>query len=808
MSGEAITAFLATAAACGASDSSSDGESVQTTLAHNWPWSPWLSLLILLLAAAVVIALYMRERSDVRNAPRLTLAALRIGCLAILLFMMYGWMLNRHRTDLPDLVVVLDDSQSMSLADEYESAGEQALAQQLVRQMGWEEATRFNLAKSLLVGTSHAWLTRLSERYRVKLFLIGADARQQTAESPEQLAADLVDRTPKQDGSRLGDSLQQILQTQRGRPTAAVVLLTDGATTAGLTLPAFAEQARLRDVPLLVVGLGDANPPRDVLVRDLVTDDIVFVDDLVRFDFKIEARGFARREARVQLRRRNDENVVDERSIRLPADDVSIEVQLADRPSAEGDIEYVVEVLPLNGETNVENNRLTRRIDVRDAAIRVLLVQAYPNYEFRALKKLLQRAVKPGGVGTEKAIKLTTVLQQGDLEYARQDSSARVGFPVSRDELAEYDVLIFGDVDPVYLGAAELENIAHFVRDQGGGVIFIAGPQFTPHAYRDSPLAELFPFPASRVERPPAGEPLIEAATLHLTPLGLDAPHMQLGDTPAETAEIWSNLHGVYWLLKLLEVKPGARVLAEHPTLRQPDGHRSPAILLQFVGAGKVIFHATDETYLWSRYEGSERAFSRYWLQAIRYLSRTRLLSDRRPAEVVTDRSEYQSDDEIQISVYFRDERLAPQEDDGVTVVLEDEAGRRRLVALHRNALRHGNFAVSLNDVEPGAYRVSLATPRVDPPVEAARFRVAPPTAEFARLRMQTDDLRRTASISDGHFYTLETANRLLDDLPPGRQVRVEPLPAEPIWNSSLLAGAFVLLITAEWLLRKRAGML
>ena len=66
-------------------------------------------------------------------------------------------------------------------------------------------------------------------------------------------------------------------------------------------------------------------------------------------------------------------------------------------------------------------------------------------------------------------------------------------FPVSRDELFAYDVLIFGDANPSFLSRSVLDNIAAFVEERGGGLVVIAGPRHTPLAYRDTPLAKLLP---------------------------------------------------------------------------------------------------------------------------------------------------------------------------------------------------------------------------------------------------------------------------------------------------------------------------
>ena len=59
--------------------------------------------------------------------------------------------------------------------------------------------------------------------------------------------------------------------------------------------------------------------------------------------------------------------------------------------------------------------------------------------------------------------------------------------------MLEYDCIIFGDVDPAFLSLTAMQNIAAFVVQKGGGVVFIAGPEFTPLAYAETPLAPLVP---------------------------------------------------------------------------------------------------------------------------------------------------------------------------------------------------------------------------------------------------------------------------------------------------------------------------
>ncbi len=160
------------------------------------------------------------------------------------------------------------------------------------------------------------------------------------------------------------------------------------------------------------------------------------------------------------------------------------------------------------------------------------------------------------------------------------------------------------------------------------------------------------------------------------------------------------------------------------------------------------------------------------------------------------------------MQVRFGNERLAPESDEGVEVLLEAADGRRRSLRLQRDSQRRGRFSTTIRDLPASTYRVTLVTPILEPAPQTILFEVQPPAAESTQLQMQADELKQLARVSGGRFYTLSTADRLPDALPRVLRRPIETLPAEPIWNTPLLTVAFLALLTTEWILRKQFGLL
>lgn len=764
------------------------------------PWAPWVTLLIALAATAGVLYLYLHEQAKVGLAARLFLAAIRIALVGIVLVMLYGWMLYQHTTDLPDLVFVLDDSASMNTVDRYDELAE-VVADRL-KDADLSEATRLNLARAVLAGDRNGVLQTVKDRYNVKFYLLGGSARALSSEASDWKQT-LQNVSAEETSSRLGRGLRDIIEQQRGRPTAAIVVVSDGAVTEGSSLPDAAQYARRKKIPLFLVGVGNQNAQRDVRLSDLIASDNVFLGDVVNFDFRVSSDGFAGQKVQVELHKEGEPQPVASEEITLGEESTSH--RLTHRPDEEGTFEYTVTIVPLEGEATADNNRLTKTVRVSDETLKVLLVQAYPNYEFRFLKNLLSRQ-KSESDGQRNAIELKTLLQESDENYTQQDATAIPVFPVTRDELFQFDVIIFGDVKPGdSLGEQDMQNLAAFVKERGGGLIFISGPQYTPLAYRQSPLEDLFPIDLDSAVLPDESELLGDGYEPLPTRLGMTTPPMQLGENAADTIRIWSGLPPLYFLLHAPDLRVGARVLVEHPTATGPDGQKLPVVAMRYVGAGKVIFHATDETWRWRHLVGDIH-FGRYWIQAIRYLSRSKIAGNG-SVEIRSDRERYRHGESVRMTVRFVDDRLAPPTEAGVVLVLKQEGGRQRQINMNRSTASRGLYQTTVTGLSHGTYQAWIASPVLPDGSASYGFVVDPPLGESAMRKMEAAELTNAAEISQGRFYTIKNVANLADDLPQGRQVPIASLPPVPVWNYWPWAAAFVLLIVTEWLLRKRWGM-
>ena len=138
---------------------------------------------------------------------------------------------------------------------------------------------------------------------------------------------------------------------------------------------------------------------------------------------------------------------------------------------------------------------------------------------------------------------------------------------------------------------------------------------------------------------------------------------------------------------------------------------------------------------------------------------------------------------------------------------IQDATGGQRSATLPRLAGGAAQYQTMVDQLPGGSYRAVVVAPPLGAP-PTVEFNVVAPPSEQANLRSDFESLQRLAELSRGRAYTADQAADWLEELPAGRATRLGSLPPRPIWNQHWVALLFVGLITAEWLLRRRARML
>ena len=814
----------------------------------KWHWKVWLARALLigflftllsgtvafnvaLAALALALLLYVYPREGRGTGVRVTLGVIRAALLAFVIALLNRPVLNLGQ-DLVDpsvLAILVDDSISMSVRDARPDAPDNS-------------PTRLEAVVDLLTRDDQALVRELAAQHQVRFYEFDGTARQkgpavgdgrgEPREGPVPIAPELADaiRSLKPEGQTTAvlPSLLGVMEELQGQRVAGVVLITDGVeTAAGGRADETLNRIREFNANVYPVAVGSEKAPTNLEVQAVNVQDAVFVDDIVLFRMTVRGSGYPpNHPVKVALRTagggaplKTADGKPAERTVNLP-DDNPLEVELQFKPDVIGTLEIEAVVEKQAGELDARDNVRPTQVAVLDAQINVLYVDGSPRWEYRYLKNEMMR---------DKTVNISLLLTSADPAFAQEGdeavppSGADAGskfpgpitrFPESMDELMKYDVVVFGDVDPRQFSDRQLQLVNEFVSRKGGGFGMVAGPRFSPHAFNNSPVEAVLPVNIKRVLADTDTGVITEGFRPVLTKVGAASSVFRFFPDRAENERYMAEkIEPLFWYARGATVKPGVgEVYAEHPVETGPDGRKAPILVMGRFGAGRTLFSAIDDSWRWRYYTG-ESIFDTYWVQQLRHLARSRKIGQRR-LNFNADRDTYTLGEPVRLELNVLDPVLAQQLPRELDVEVRDEAGQAvRRERLERQETPPDTYAASFTADRVGRYTVRLPAvgggadeKPVDVPVEVIvpRLELVRPAVDMALLRQLAAKDEKT-----GQPVVLDLAGAArLPEMIRSAARTIPVLTPEPLWDAPLAFLIFIVLLTAEWVLRKMYGML
>jgi hypothetical protein len=763
----------------------------------------WYTLAGIVAVAAVYSLVVYRHEKALSRVRRVLLGVVRAVVLCIVIVLLFEPAVAAEmRVKLPrTMLVLLDVSASMndqdprrSVADVHEAAvgtgampygSDPAQMSEEVRQKS-STISRIDLAHGLLDKASVSLLPELSRNHSLRCFTFGEQlyppkgtGEQATDAFRNAAAADKV--------TRLGDAIEAAAARFSGQSVAGMVVITDGASNGGAEPLEAARRMKENGIPLYTIGMGLANPP-DVRIGNVIVAEHVFPRDRVPVRVELAQSGFV--------------NQTVDLSVRLDGQQIaSRKIVLKDRPSYEeiafvpqdqaGKVKLEVSVAPLAGETTAENNTITRELNVIDKKIKVLYVEGKPRWEFRYLKRVLERDYR---------LDVKFLMTQGDPELAKNSQQYLLDFPQDAKAF-DYDLVILGDVPASYFTRDQLARMEQLVKERAGSFLMIAGEAAAPQSYVGTPVADMLPVRA-RAEDP---REVDDALTPVITPAGNLSAVTSLESPDEKNLLRWQNVHHMFKLPVLDGPKPGATVLAEVPRAAA-DGVAYPLIAWQRYQTGKTMFVGTDQ--LWRlRFKTGAKYHARFWGQAIQFLTLSRLLGeDKRVRIELSSPSRgagagYMKGERIEIVANVLSDAYEPVKASEYMLTVEGAGTRRELVLKPSGdmpGLYQGYF------IADSAGKFRLKAPAAD---EAAsnspELEVKDVSLEGMEPAMQEALLRQMAAVSGGQYFAVRDVGNLLKLVNAEQRTVLERKERE-LWNLPLVLGVLVVLLGAEWFLRRK----
>ncbi len=799
-----------------------------TVLRFLQAWPAWVVFLSALVAVAYVVIIYLRENPETPPVARGFLIFLRSAIILMLLAMIMvpALVLLRNIHVKSSVVVLVDNTESMTMSDGTESpvtvdasaeAGRAATVGAVIQRAGLtpdqpDEPTRYEAALAALKLDDAAGLRKLASEQQVRLFTFGDDAAKGTLaqggpielaniEDPDQLAdglSKLESLEIKGKHSTPTKALEGVLEKLSGQAITGILLVSDGRSTRSSDLAKLQEMARTRNVPIYALGVGSDRNPADVEILRIAGEPRAFIKEDLTVKVDLRHSGFESKTVDVRLEVKGHPKYNETQTVLLEPGKATHQVQFRLKPEEAGRYEFSASIEPMPGEFDLDNNAsLPMFVEVIDRKVKVLLVDDMPRWEYQYIKNILYR---------DPTVLVSVLLNWADQDFAPEGDIPIRRFPATREDLAEYDVIILGDVNKQIFSQEQMENIADFVQ-KGGGLILIAGTRFqNPNGYAGTPLEDLLPIEIAPRESQPAG-PFTVSFKPQLTLEGAVSPVMRFEQNVEKNREIWQRLHGVFWFYRCRTAKASAQVLLEHPEEVNPYTDKPyPLMMVQPVGAGKVFFSAHDSTWRW---RSGTRYMTSFWIQIVRYMA---LPQEQATLEASAFRYVHGEQAAVHLRIADRnniDEKEVKEIE--ATMLYRpsaEEAPQESKVTLTRKDQSLAVYELEFVPERVGSYEITAMPPlKSGPMATSAEFIVTPSREEFMEPARDVQYLKDVAESTGGEVIGLADVSLLAARIKANNRTTPDDKPDE-IWDSPLALLVFILLIGTEWILRKRYRML
>jgi uncharacterized membrane protein len=736
----------------------------------NAPWPVMLFVIVGLVLVIPPLLGYVRLGSKLGRVDKALLTTLRAALLAVLVFCLLRPMLV-VATVVPQenyLGILLDDSRSMQIADDGRARGDF-----IQEQFGPE-------GSSLLTG--------LSERFKLRFFRF--------SESLHRVGG-TDELTFTGNHTKLGQALDGARSELSTVPLAGLIVFTDGADNAEGSMSESLLQLGSRGVPVHTVGLGRERFERDIEVTRVEAPRVVLEGSAVAVDVMVTQTGFAGET--VQLNVEDNGRIVSSQAVQLQGDDEVTTVRAHFEVNETGPRLFHFRILPEEGELVPENNERDVLIQVRGDRERILYFEGEPRFEV----KFLRRAIADDG-----NLNVVILQRAADNKFQRygveHPDELAGGFPTTREELFQYRGIILGSIEASFFTHNQLEMIAEFVGQRGGGLLVLGGHNaLSEGGYAGTPIDNVLPVVLQ--PRPDDdAEPFFDQVFVELTPFGRAHPVTQLAPTPSESAERWAQLPALSTVNRVFEVKPGASTLLTG----HGDGIDEAIVLAaQRFGRGRVVAFPVQDSWIWQMHADiplDDMTHETFWRQLLRWLISA--VPDQVTATVPKDRAGI--GERITVTSEVVDSAYLKVNDAEAIAHITTPSGAERSLDMQWTVERDGEYQSSFVVDESGLYEINVEVTRDGESLgrAASYVEAAEPADEYFGAQMRSALLQRIAEETGGRFYTPQTVESLPEDVrytESGATVYEE----KDLWDMPIVFFLLVGLVATEWGYRRARGL-
>lgn len=550
---------------------------------------------------------------------------------------------------------------------------------------------------------------------------------------------------------------------------ASITIISDGNVTEGEE-PVFS--AEKLDIPIYTVGVGDTTTKKDIELRRVLYNEYIYAGTPTAVNFVIYNEGYAGSSLTISFY---------EGSKLIGRKDITIEegaqnVNFDYTPSRPGEVKLSASISGPEDEASKANNSKTFYLNILDNKIRALFVAGAPSSDLSFIKSSLS---------ADENFRIDEIITTGQNKV--------LGAKNIDQALDSANILFLVGFPSKETSNDLLNKVINQIRNKKKPFLITLSQGIDLNKLK-SLQAEL-PFSIGRISSN------MQEAQPNV--VSVDGTLLQSG---SGSEEIWNDLPPVLRSATEFTPKPGSEVLSKIKIRNIPIN--TPLIISRRFGESKSLAILAQDIWKWKLQSTSGRSalFDGFVNNAAKWMN---IREDRKQVSVRTSKKLYPLGERIEFIGQVYDPTFFPIEDAELTASIKLNSEEYSLTL---NSMGGGLYQEFFNALKEGDYEFTAEAKLNGASLgkDSGKFSVGDFDVEAAAYGMNKDFLKLLAGRTNGAFYYKnydELFNRLDRELQSRSSTKL--VSAEyNLWSNEWLLILLIILFSAEWFLRKRAGML
>jgi len=708
-----------------------------------------LLFLFFILIVGFTYYVYRVTIPDIPKKKKILLILLRAFAFALLLLLIFEPLLTliKNNKEEPILAVLIDNSKSMAI-----------------------EEREYNRSEELKKIINSNLFTEIKQIGNIEYFLF-ADKLKQI----DNFTSDSIDLMGN--STDISTGIKEIKKLFAEKNIQSLLLISDGEYNIGQN-PIY--QAELFGKQINTIGIGDSTEQKDISITKILTNNIVYKDSKVPVNIILRSVGYKNGTVNVSLQ--YEGNTIETKQVQLRSGSVEYNVDFTFEPKEEGIKKYSASVTSLSDEITDQNNRKSFYVKVLPNKMKVTIIAGAPSHDVSFIQNALL---------ADDNISVATFVQKRDGSFDALDNNELnetsciylIGFPQSNSR------------------QNIIENIKNVIIEKNKPIFFV--PDLNIDYNNLATFEPLLPFNVKGVSY---NEILV---TTNVNNIQLQSPLMKISGSADDDFDVWKQLPPLFRSETLFEKKTEAELLSTLKINNIPFNY--PLILSRKAYKQKSLAITAYGIWRWkllSEGMGGNPDFLKIFTgNAIRWLT-TR--EDDKKFTITLLKEMYNSGESVEFMAELYDDSYQPIDGAAVRISVKREG---ELFETIMNNLGTGKYFANIEGLGEGDYQYIGHANNGELVLgeDSGRFSIGESNLEYNNIRMNADILRQIAYKTGGDFYTSNDFNNVLDKI----KTDLNFLPSDvtyknefQLWNIYYTLILLILLLSIEWFIRKKSGLL